>query len=136
MFHYQSCMWRMYLRWTGGYAPTPKNEYRKVKIQAAVLYYILLGALPLGFFAVQAPGSIASEPFWSLRSRRNLHQHRPFGHLAMLFYTCRARSTRCVVRIRNASCVIIRASCVWKNVSNLSRCVICSFVTSGSPIGQ
>ncbi len=45
----------------------------------------------------------------------------------------KAESTRCGICIRDALCVMIRASCVWKNVSNLSRCVICSFVTSDSP---
>ncbi len=44
--------------------------------------------------------------------------------------TCKAGSTWCMVRICDASCVMIRASCVWKNVSNLRRCVIHSFVTS------
>ncbi len=34
---------------------------------------------------------------------------------------CKAGSTQFVVRICDASCVMIRASCVWKNVSNLSR---------------
>ncbi len=46
----------------------------------------------------------------------------------------KAGSTRCVVCILHALCVMIRASYVWKNASNLSGCVIRSFVTSGSPI--
>ncbi len=58
-------------------------------------------------------------------------------HYCEKFPLClsKARSTRCVVCIRDAWCIMIRASCVWKNVSNLSRCVIRSFVTSGSPFG-
>ncbi len=52
-----------------------------------------------------------------------------------LFAFSKARSTRCVVRICDALSVMIRAPCVWKNFSNLSRCVIRSFVTSGLPIG-
>ncbi len=41
---------------------------------------------------------------------------------------------KCYSSRKTGSCVMIRASCVWKNMSNLNRCVIRSFVTSGSPI--
>ncbi len=45
----------------------------------------------------------------------------------------KAGSIRCVVRIRDASCVMIHASCVWKNVSNFSNV---SFIYSSHLVRQ
>ncbi len=67
---------------------------------------------------------------------------RVYLSLACLVHICvqmwtylKARSTWCMYGTC-LWCVMICASCVWRNLCNLSEYVICSFVTSGLPSWQ